>query len=154
VLIELTPQELYLSSVVGVRRRIESMRRGCSERNGLDREKVASAWYYNLVGAMGEVAAARALNVYWPATINQRKDEPDLLPDYQVRCLAESHYDLTVRDDDLDRFRYVLVTGDPPVFEVHGWIIGGEAKRPEWYRDRGDRNAPAYWVPQSALEPI
>lgn len=153
--ITLDSQDLYLASIVGVRRRIESMRRGGNERNGLDRKKVAEAWYYNVVGAMGELAAAKALNLHWRASVNAKKNEPDIGEDVQVRTLARGDYDLIVRPDDIDDHRYVLVTGDPPTFRVVGWMKGREAKaNKEWLFDRGNRDVPVFWVPQKHLVPV
>lgn len=154
MMVTLTWQEIVIASNVGLRRRIESMRRGFDERNGAERSEEARLWYYNIVGACGEAAVAKAMNLYWPAAINQRKDEADLGVDVQVRCLAGAGYDLIVRDNDHDNFRYVLCTGEPPTFNVVGWIRGADAKRNEWKKDRGDRNKPCFWVPQGELTPI
>jgi hypothetical protein len=124
------------------------------ERNGASRSSTAEAWFFNVVGAQGEMAAAKALGIYWPASVNAGKEEPDFGDNWQVRTLASHHYDLIVRDNDRDDHRYLLVTGDGPEFVVHGWILGVDAKNPEWRRDRGDRNAPAFWVPQTELIPV
>lgn len=154
MIVTLTPQECYLSSMVGLRRRLASKTDGKRERNGADRASEAEAWFFNVVGAMGEMAASKALGVYWPASINAPKGDPDMPPDWQVRTLAKHHYDLIVRDDDRDDQRFVLVTGDGPVFQVHGWVLGAEAKRQEWRRDRGARGKPCFWVPRSSLTSI
>lgn len=153
-IVTLTPQEMYVSSLVGVRRRLASTGAGKQERNGADRLDNAAAWYMNVVGAQGECAAAKALGLYWPASINAAKSEPDIPPDWQVKTLAKDHYDLIVRPNDVMAHRYILVTGDGPSFRVHGWIRGADACRDEWWKDRGGRDKPAWWVPQSHLLPI
>lgn len=130
------------------------MRRSLGERNGLARKASAEQWFYNIVGACGEAAVAKALGLYWPAAINQGKSEADVGLNIQVRCLALPHYDLIVRDDDPDHFAYVLCLGEPPTFSVPGWILGADAKHEKWWKDRGDRNKPCYWVPQESLRPI
>ena len=154
IVVELSPSEVYLSSLIGVRRRVASTSKGYSERNGANRLSEAEAWFANVVGAQGEMAAAKALGAYWPALVNASKGDPDIEPHWQVRALARHDYDLIVRDNDRDDHRYILVTGSGPQFTVHGWIMGADAKRPEWLRDRGGRNMPCYWVPQAALTPI
>jgi hypothetical protein len=151
VVVTLTWQEVVQASTVGLRRRIASMQQSFGERNGVARKGAAERWYYNIVGACGELAVAKAVNAYWPSAINQAKDEADVGHDIQVRCLAEPHYDLIVRKDDPDYFRYVLCVGEPPTLTLVGWVWGFEAKRPEWLYDRGERNEECYWVPQAAL---
>lgn len=127
------------------------MQRCSGERNGADRHEVAEQWYFNIVGACGECAVAKAIGRYWPAAINQRKGEPDIPPNIQVRTLAKPYYDLVVRKDDGNDFLYVLCLGEPPHFTVKGYIRGADAKRPEWFKDRGGRNKPCWWVPQANL---
>lgn len=153
-MVMLSPHEMYLASMVGVRRRLASLHAGMSERNGASRHSIAEQWFFNVVGAQGELAAAKALQVYWPASINAKKADADLLPNIQVRTLERHDYDLIVRADDPDGFAYVLVTGSGPQFQVHGWVYGNEAKRAEWLFDRGNRDKPCYWVPQKSLRDL
>lgn len=154
VRVRLNFNEMYLGAMVGVRRRLSSVHAGYGERNGAQRVHEAEAWYFNLVGALGEIAASKAIGAYWPASVKAKKGEPDMPPDWQVRTLASHDYDLIVRDDDADDQRFILVTGNGPEFVVHGWIYGRDAKRPEWRRDRGGRGAPCFWVPQNSLRRI
>ena len=150
----LTANEMYVASMVGLRRRLSSMSLGFLERNGAASASIAEAWYYNIVGAQGEMAGAKALGVYWPASINAAKSDPDMPPDWQVRTRGKSSYDLMIRKDDIDSHKYLLVTGTGPEFLVHGWIYGKDAKQEEWYGVKGVRNNPCFWVPQSALTDI
>jgi hypothetical protein len=149
--IQLTPPEQLLAATVGSRRRVHSIQRGHSHRHGADPKL---QWDININGALGELAAAKALNVYWPASVNAPKNEPDLPPYWQVRTAERPGSRLIVREDDADDQRFVLVVGVCPDYTVVGWILGGDAKRDEWIEDLGGRGHPCWAVPQSALEPV
>jgi hypothetical protein len=60
---------------------------------------------------------------------------------------------LIVRPNDDDDARWILVTGQCPVYRVHGWIRGRDAKRHEWLRNHAGR-PPAYFVPAYELKAI
>jgi hypothetical protein len=154
VIVRLTVSELYLASMVGVRRHVTALSRGQADRNGADRMDASAAYYAHINGAQGECAAAKALLTFWLMSVDARKEEPDLLPDWQVRTRTQVGYDLIVRSDDRDDQRFVLVIGNGPTFDVCGWIWGRDAKDEQWLRDRGERGAPAFWVPRSALRPL
>lgn len=125
--------------------------RGLTNAYGMDKSPEDIQWYRDIIGACGECAVAKALNVYWLAGINQRKEEPDVGENTQVRYSTNPSLGMVVRQNDPDHFRYVHVSGSIPTFTVHGWIKGVEAKREEWFKDVGGRGKPAYWVPQSFL---
>ena len=109
----------------------------------------------NCVGACGELAAAIALGVVWPAYVGTYHTKPDIEPCIEVRTLSRHHYDLIVRPGDRDGI-HLLVTGDgsTPTYHVHGWIFSNVAMQTGtdrgWWYTRNDR-PPCWWVPQSEL---
>jgi hypothetical protein len=147
--VELTYWEMLVAAQIGVSRQLESLNRKLRTRNGTDPE---DGFKVHIQGAMGEVAAAKGLGVYWPASCNSFKN-PDLPPNIQVRLRTKAEYDLILRDGDADDEIFVLITGSPPTFSLKGWCLGKEGKKDKWKKDPNGRGA-AYWVPQTSLRPI
>ena len=86
----------------------------------------------HMLGACGELAAAKAIGLPWPSSVNTYKGESDLPGGIEVRHRTKSHYDLIVRDDDPDDRRYVLTLGevaDVPKIKVVGWFFGSYSGR-------------------------
>jgi hypothetical protein len=144
--VTLTWHELFLATLVGVKRQIEALRKGKTNSHGFDGEE---GWTVHIEGAAGEMAAAKAMGMYWSAPVNTFKGGGDV-GKLQIRTRSNPNYDLIVREGDRDQDIFVLVTGRAPRFDVIGWIRGGDAKRAEWSKTHGGR-PPAYFVPQDAL---
>lgn len=154
MIIELTKQEYVFSACIGVQRRVASQMRGDHEtRENMKRKTHAERFFYNVCGSCGECAVGKAINQYWHASVDAPKEDPDVGRDIQSRCYAEAWYDLIIRDDDPQDHRYVLIIGEPPDFDIKGWIHGAEARtHNEWYRkDDPSIGQPSWWIPQSAL---
>jgi len=148
----LTPMEVWLGVIIGVRQRITSLCNGYKDRHGLDQKKVFDAWMHNFTGAFGEIAFCKTMGLPWNCgpTRRQSKKVPDVPPNWQVRCRSQHNWDLLVREDDRDQFKFALITGLVPNFFYHGWMWGGACKRPEWKHPYGNREE-AYFVPQGEL---
>ncbi len=145
----LTPDELELAAMVGVKRHIGALRDRRADQHGATRD---NGWTLHIEGAAGEMATARALGRYWGAPIGTYKRGGDVGA-VQVRTRCSDDYDLLIRDRDRADDVFVLVTGLAPNFTVRGWIYGHEARRDEWRKEHGGRPA-AWFVPQSALHPL
>jgi hypothetical protein len=124
------------------------VQKGLEDKHGFDGEP----WNIDIEGAAGEIAAAKALGVYWGASVNTFKVGGDV-GGLEIRTRSKSEYELLIRDNDPDDSIFVLVTGRSPNFEVVGWMKGKDAKREEWKQTHGGR-PPAYFVPQSELHSI
>ncbi len=139
--------EVSRAALVGVSRNVEAIRLGCS-----NRLKAGEDWSIHILGALGECAFAKATGRYWSGGVNTFHGA-DIGRRLQVRTRSKHEYDLIVRADDADEDVFVLVTGSQDRFLVHGWVLGGEAKREEWIANHGNYS-PAWFVPSSALNPI
>lgn len=106
-----------------------------------------------VVGACGEMALCKAMNWFFSPTVNTFHNTADVYDRWEVRATERSDGSLIVRDNDNEERWYVLVTGDPPVMTIRGYILGADARRDEWLRNpHGHR--PAWFVPQSALKKL
>jgi len=146
--ITLTSAEVGAGVRVGGLRHYQAVLRHCEEKSDMPG---ADGWSHHIEGALGEIAAAKALNMYWPGSVNAWK-ECDL-EGIQVRTRSKSSYDLLVRPNDAENCVWVLVTGGCGTYDVSGWISGHDAKQERFFRSPNDR-APAYFIPQSELKPI
>jgi hypothetical protein len=153
---QLTPEiklewfELMMAANVGVTRRVVSLKNGLKSRLA---DSEPNFWAYEIEGAVAELVVAKVTNRYWDGSVNRFKADGDIGKLIQVRHTREHHNRLIVRPDDADDKPYVLVTGFNLVYRVPGWILGRDAKRPEW-REAPVNRAPAYWVKPQDLRPI
>lgn len=146
--IKLDWYEMQQAAACGVSRQIESFRHNAKPKLGY------WSWHSHIEGAAAELAVAKALNIYWPASVNTYKG-PDLGLNIQVRLREPStssafQPQLIVRPTDKDSEVFILVVGNSPEFTVAGGIVGLSAKRESWLCDPGGRG-PAYFVPFNEL---
>jgi len=146
--ITLKSTEMGAGLRVGGLRHYHAVIRKCRQKSGTPPEE---GWSHHIEGALGEMAAAKALNMYWPGSVNAWK-ECDLYG-IQVRTRSKSSYDLIVRPDDAENCVWVLVTGSCGSYEVCGWISGFDAKQERFFGTPNNRE-PAYFIPKSELKPI
>lgn len=146
MLIRLTKMEMQIGSALGAERHNESANRKTTRG-----QPVETSLDSHTVGAFGELAAARALNLYPGFTVNNF-DGPDIEPDIQVRAARKGRLILTDRDSPFQK--YVLVLGEAPNLDVAGWIWGHEGQDAKWLFDPKNNRPPAYFVPRDALKPI
>lgn len=145
--VELEWFEVSRAALVGVARNVEAYRKGC-----VSKMQIGEEWNAHILGALGEAAFAKATNRYWSGSVNTFK-AADVGDNIQIRTRSRHSYDLIVRDGDRDDDVYVLVTGGPSEFEVHGWIRCGDAKRDEFRANYG-MHGEAFFVPKERLMPM
>jgi hypothetical protein len=146
--IRLTSYELALAASVGSRRQVAALKDGRPDRHGFE----GLGWDVHIEGAAGELALAKYMKWYWNGSVDTFREMADVGA-VEVRTRSRHTYELLVRPDDSDDVVYVLVTGRAPEYAVRGWMLGRDAKRPEWFLAHGDRPR-AYFVPHAALRPM
>jgi hypothetical protein len=135
------------AALVGVSRNVEALRKGCQNRLPINDE-----WSIHILGALGECAFAKATNRYWNGSVNTFKAGGDIGESIQIRTRSRHGYDLIVREGDRDSDVFVLVTGGPSEFRVHGWMLGTDAKSAKYKANYGNYGE-AYFVPSRELRP-
>lgn len=147
----LTWYEVAMASEMGRLRQVVSIAKGLPDSHGFQ----GAGWNEHIEGACAELSVAKALGIYWNGSVNNFGG-PDLIHpikgNIQVR-LAGNHGHLIVRPGDSITDIWVLVTGKAPNYVIHGWILGANAKKPEYLKDWSGR-PPAYFVPPSSLSPL
>lgn len=143
----LTHSEAIHAAICGSHRHLASLFQG-------DQQRFCGRhpWEHNIEGACGEMAAAIALNLHNPMTVNTYHDA-DLGESIQVRCRSNHSYDLIIREDDNPEEFFVLVTGSCPYYQVHGFMLGEDGMREEFWADPGNGGG-AFFVPKDRLRPL
>ncbi len=148
--VELTESEIMQAGIEGVIRHIRG-RRGLAQLHGIQAD---NAWQCDIEAALGELAFAKALGVYWNGGHLRANDVEAGGKGWrfkaEVRTRSRHHYALIVRDRDPNDRAVVLVTGIDGMYQVRGWIWARDGKQPQWIQTHGGRE-PAYFVPQSSL---
>lgn len=151
--VTLAQHELMMAAPVGVRRHVEALERGLTDRHGAESEP---PWQIHIEGACGECATAKCLGIYWDGSTGTFKMRGDVGA-LEVRTRSEHWHDLIVRPKDKSNAIYVLVTGTAPTYFVRGWLFGHHCKVSAFWKDKknapGGRD-PGWFVPSSALLPM
>ena len=108
----------------------------------------------HVLGMLGEVAVAKACNLFWNGTIGQIHCKD--VGTFQVRSTyrANGHLLLHPEDRDDDPFIFCVVNG--ACVDLKGWISGRKGKAPVFWQDDDPARKihAAYFVPTGALEPM
>lgn len=145
--IVLTPSEILQGALVGVLRQSRAMQNGWKPAAGATEDR---HWQIHIAGALGEVAVAKYLGVYWSGVGELGQTDVGGTTGHDVRCRAGATDELPIKADDPNDRRFYLVTGGYGVYKFRGWFMAGDGKREEWLVKCADgRNL--YFVPQGEL---
>ena len=141
----LSPAEIQMASFVGCQRATENIKNGdIWSRSG---EPPQELFLRMVNGAMAEAALAKHLNKFWAKGVKGAADVGEV----DVRC---SHYEdghLEMHEWDKDDRKYYFLTGMLGTYKVRGWIMGKDAKKPEYWRVIKQGRKPQFWIPQNHL---
>ena len=146
VRIKFTPNQILMGALVGLQRKIENIKRKSKHRHNVPED--FNGWQADIEGALGEMAVAQYLGIYWD---EGRTGLPDVGAD-DVRTTRYHSGHLCLHKSDPDDRRYWLVTGENGEYVIRGWMYGYNAKSPEFWRTmKNQPNRPAYFIPQDRL---
>jgi hypothetical protein len=149
--ITLCSSELMQAAQVGSMRRISSLKNGLKDKPYS--KFIVPGWAMDIDGAAAEMAVSKYLHLYWSGHVNNFTGD-DVQGGRQVRSTGYEDGKLIVRPADSDDALFILVVAYPPVYSIRGGILGRDAKVDKYWRDPGNGDAPAWWVPQDALSEL
>lgn len=155
--VRLTNFELFMASMVGVRRNLEQ-----GQKNGrLGNEttnKVQNkdfGWHTDIESAAAEMAFAKLFNLYWNGSFNTYKTMADVA-EFEIRHTQHDDGKLIIRPGDVrnseDKDKtYFLVTGTTPIFCVRGWVVAGDIMNDKFLFKGFNGMPDAWFIPQHDL---
>jgi hypothetical protein len=147
VKVTLTYEEHVIAGHIGVMRNAYNRR---ADAYGAER---GNPWGPHVLGALGECAVAKALNLYWHPHVG-RYDGDDVGP-YQVRTTRfNNDRQLILHPRDADDKKFVCVYGVIANFELKGWCFARDGKKQEHWCDYFKNGRPAFFVPNHLLHPM
>lgn len=150
VVVTLDAKQMATATTVGARRFVECIVRNMVPKHGGPRSTQKGVIENHVVGALGEYAVARWVNMFWDIGKFGTRDVGGCI---DVRgCLGRSG-SLIVHPEDPDDVPFVLVHLDLPHCHLVGWLFGREAKQDKWWTDKGT-GRPAFFVPPGELRPM
>ena len=149
-IVKLEKYEFHNAAYTGFLRQLNSDWR--TNTNTFKETYVGQSWYNSIVGACGEAAVAKYLNVYWGAgydTFNQS----DLLGlSCEVRTSPFRVSKPKVKPQDKRMVIAVIASENcKRTFKIWGWLEAEEAKQDEWYYAH---NNPCWFPPVTAWKDI
>ena len=152
--IKLTKTELMVAAYIGSARNVQSLHNGAEPGAGIGTD---DTWTPNIEGAAGEMAVAKALDIYWVPLIG-KYGAPDV-GKFEVRTNgSRDRTDMNLRPRDFEKGGankiWISVLSFNPWFEIVGWIRGADGRQPQWFHNGTPGRPPSWWVPATALHDI
>lgn len=148
--VRLTEGEMLIGSMVGSIRQVQNIRDRRQDAYNLKKH----GWFNHILGALGEQAVAKELNIFWSGSIGNLRASD--VGGYEVRTRSSHWHDLILHKEDHDDREFILVTGNGSDYKfcMRGWMYGREAKQERYWADPSGDNRWAYFVAQAELRPI
>lgn len=145
MLVRLTPDEIRVACHHAADRYANALARGAKPKVNVDQPEDRAAT--DFLSSMAEMAVSKGLNLYWSGVGGV--GVTDVGNQYEVRSTPLPHGKLVISEGDKDGQEIVLVTCNPPEFNIVGCIYAREGKK-NAYRFTNARGW-CWMVPQEKL---
>ena len=159
MIVQLTWLELQIAWIVAGQRRIISAKGNfTTTRHALDadqqrRHSSEFSDTIDVIGARGEMGAAKGLGLYWSGLDRTKTD----IFGAEVRAKDKRNNRMILHDSDPDELPFISAfcdPNDPRRVELLGWMYAEDGKDKTYWSDPSGRNRPAYFVPNEDLAPM
>lgn len=144
--VKLSELDLQLASFVGLKRNLSAQ---CN-RMKLEAGRRDLGFERHIIGAIGEYAVARALELNWKPILGGTDTSTGDLKGVHVKTIINPNDSLIIRAHDPAELPYVLCLLEMGVVTLEGWIMGHDGKQMKYWRTEGFHR-PAYSIPQAML---
>ena len=142
-------EQQQFAELVGIRRRLRARAKGVVDQLVTEQDP----WRVETLGALTELACAKALGLEWLDPVFDMPACPDLGGAVEVRYTTRPDGCLLLQKTDPPQAPFVLVVVRNPICLLAGWVYGREGMRQDFWWEAGyDR--PCYYVPQGYLRPM
>ena len=102
----------------------------------------------HITGALGEMAVAKGLDLYWDASVNSFKSRPDVSSlEVRTTTYRPPRCSIYVSDRDDGAAKYILVSKiSKTEYDLLGWASGDEIRQRGEYKSLAAGRAPKYWL--------
>lgn len=152
MIVTLTWPEMQIAYMIAGQRRIMNMKKRLPGRYGAPEGEGSEE--LDLIAARGEMAVAKALNLYWAGTVGDY-GAVDVGGAVEVRSRTKNWHSLILHPKDRDDLPFVLAdVSEPPDVRLAGWIYAKDGKLKKFWLDPSQKNRPAYFIDQKYLRPM
>lgn len=149
MIVTLSWAEMQVAHLIGGQRTLMNMKKKLPGRYGAPEKEGSEE--LNLIGTRGEMAVAKALNLYWSGTVGDY-GAVDVGGCVEVRTITKSFHSLILHPQDKDDVPFVLVDlSNTPNIRLAGWIYGKDGKQDKFWSDPSGKDRPAFFIDQSYL---
>ena len=148
VRVELDDIEVSVGHMIGTMRQA-AVRLSHFATSTTGRDKYAD----HIDGALGEMAVAKGLDLYWDASVNSFKSRPDVSAlEVRTTTYRPPRCSIYVSDRDDGAAKYILVSKiSKTEYDLLGWASGDEIRQRGEYKSMAAGRSPQYWLQAGKL---